>query len=76
MKNILEKICEDKKVFIEKEKKKKSINFLIKNTSKIKKVKDFKKAFDKVLKKGKIPVISEIKKNLPVRKNLIKVLVQ
>ena len=76
MKNILEKICEDKKVFIEEEKKKKSINFLIKNTSKIKKVKDFKKAFDKVLKKGKIPVISEIKKNLPVRKNLIKVLVQ
>ena len=60
MKNILEKICEDKKVFIEKEKKKKSINFLIKNTSKIKKVKDFKKAFDKVLKKGKIPVVAVI----------------
>ena len=34
MKNILEKICKDKKVFIEKEKKKKNINFLIKNTSK------------------------------------------
>ena len=72
MKNILEKICEDKKVFIEKEKKKKSINFLIKNTSKIKKVKDFKKAFDKVLKKGKIPVISEIKKKSPSQKKFNK----
>ena len=47
MKNILTKICEDKKIFIENEKKKKSINFLIKNTSKKKRVKDFKKAFDK-----------------------------
>ena len=47
MGNILEKICEDKKIFVEKEKKKKSINFLIKNTSKKKKVNDFKKAFDK-----------------------------
>ena len=72
MKNILEKICEDKKVFIEKKKKKKIINFLIKNTSKIKKVKDFKKAFDKVLKKGKIPVISEIKKKSPSQENFNK----
>ena len=38
MKNILEKICEDKKIFIEKEKKKININFLIKNTSKKTKV--------------------------------------
>ena len=60
MKNILEKICEDKKIFIEKEKKKININFLIKNTSKKTKVRDFKKAFDKVLKKSKIPVISEL----------------
>ena len=65
MENILKKICKDKKIFIEKEKKRKSINFLIKNTSKEKKVKDFKKAFDKKLKKGKIPVISEIKKKSP-----------
>ena len=43
MKNILQKICEDKKIFIEKEKKKKNINFLIKNTSKKNKVNDFKK---------------------------------
>ena len=53
MKNILQKICEDKKIFIEKEKKKKNINFLIKNTSKKNKVNDFKKAFDKALKKKK-----------------------
>ena len=33
--------------------------------SKKKKVKDFKNAFDKVLKKKKIPVISEIKKKSP-----------
>ena len=65
MKNILEKICEDKKIFIEKEKKKKNINLLIKNTSKKRKVEDFKKAFNKVLKKRKIPVISEIKKKSP-----------
>ena len=65
MKNILEKICEDKKIFVEKEKKKKSINFLIKNTPKKKKVNDFKKAFDKNLKKGTIPVISEIKSKSP-----------
>ncbi|PPR37874.1 MAG: Indole-3-glycerol phosphate synthase, partial [Alphaproteobacteria bacterium MarineAlpha6_Bin4] len=65
MKNILTKICEDKKIFIENEKKKKSINFLIKNTSKKKRVKDFKKAFDKKLLKGKVPVISEIKKKSP-----------
>ena len=65
MENILKKICKDKKVFIEKEKKKKNINFLIKNTSKKKGVKDFKKAFDKVLRKRKIPVISEIKKKTP-----------
>ena len=64
MENILKKICEDKKIFIEKEKKKLNINFLIKNTSKKNKVKEFKKAFDKVLKKGKIPVISEIKKKI------------
>ena len=64
MKNILGKICEDKKIFIEKEKKKININFLIKNTSKKTKVRDFKKAFDKVLKKRKIPVISELKKKL------------
>ena len=76
MKNILQKICEDKKIFIEKEKKKKNINFLIKNTSKKNKVNDFKKAFDKALKEKKIPVISEIKKNLQVREKLIKVLVQ
>ena len=37
MSNILEKICEDKKFFIEKEKKKKSINFLIKTLPKKKK---------------------------------------
>ena len=65
MKNILGKICEDKKIFIEKEKKKININFLIKNTSKKTKVRDFKKAFDKVLKKRKIPVISELKKKSP-----------
>ena len=65
MENILKKICKDKKIFIEKEKKKKSIGFLVKNTSKKKKVNDFKKAFDKNLKKGKIPVISEIKKKSP-----------
>ena len=65
MENILKKICKEKKVFIEKEKRKKSINFLIKNTSKKKKVNDFKKAFDKNLKKGTIPVISEIKKKSP-----------
>ena len=47
MENILKKICKDKRIFIEKEKKKKSINFLIKNTSKKKAVNDFKKAFDK-----------------------------
>ena len=64
MKNILKKICKDKRIFLEKEKKKKSINFLIKNTSKKKKINDFKKAFDKNLKKGKIPVISEIKKKI------------
>ena len=62
MENILKKICKDKRIFIEKEKKRKSINFLIKNTSKKKKLKDFKKAFDKKIKKGRIPVISEIKK--------------
>ncbi len=38
----------------------------IKNTSKKKKVNDFKKAFDKKLKKGTIPVISEIKKTYPL----------
>jgi len=65
MENILKKICADKKIFIKKEKKKLNINFLIKNTSKKNKVKEFKKAFDKVLKKGKIPVISEIKKKSP-----------
>ena len=37
MENILKKICKDKKIFIEKEKEKKNINFLIKNTSKKKK---------------------------------------
>ena len=62
MENILKKICNDKKEFLVTEKRKKNINFLIKNTSKKKKVKDFKNAFDKVLKKKKIPVISEIKK--------------
>ena len=51
MENILKKICKDKKIFIEKEKEKININFLIKNTSKKTKVRDFKKAFDKVLKK-------------------------
>ena len=76
MENILKKICKDKRVFIEKEKKKKNINFLIKNTSKKKGVKDFKKAFDKVLRKRKMPVISEIKKNLLVKEKLIKVLAQ
>ena len=76
MENILKKICEDKKEFLETEKRKKNINFLIKNTSKRKKVKDFKNAFDKVLKKKKIPVISEIKKNLQAKEKLIKVLVQ
>ena len=65
MENILKKICKDKQIFIEKEKEKKNINFLIKNTSKKKKIRDFKKAFDKVLKKKKIPVISEIKKKSP-----------
>ena len=65
MENILKKICKDKKIFIQKQKKKKSIGFLLKNTSKKKKVNDFKKAFDKNLKKGKIPVISEIKKKSP-----------
>ena len=65
MKNILEKICEYKKVFIEKQKRKKNISFLIKNTSKKKKIKDFRKAFDKALRKNKIPVISEIKKRSP-----------
>ena len=74
MENILKKICKDKQIFIEKEKEKKNINFLIKNTSKKRKVKKFKVAFDKVLKKGKIPVISEIKKNLLVREELIKFL--
>ena len=59
MENIL------KKIFIDKQKKIKSINFLIKKTSKKKKIKDFIMAFDKVLKKGKIPVISEIKKKSP-----------
>ena len=53
MENILKKICKNKQVFIEKEKRKKSINFLIKNTSKKKKVNDFKKAFDQKLKKRK-----------------------
>jgi len=53
MKNILQRICKDKKIFIEKEKKKKNINFLIKNTSKKNKVNDFKKAFDKALKEKK-----------------------
>ena len=65
MENILKKICKDKRIFIEKERKKKSINFLIKNTSINKRVHDFKKAFDKNIKKGKIPVISEIKKKSP-----------
>ena len=65
MENILKKICRDKKESLEKEKRKKSINFFIQNTSKIKKVKDFKKAFNKVLKKKRIPVISEIKKKSP-----------
>ena len=41
MENILKKICKDKKVFIEKEKKKKNINFLIKNTSKKKRSERF-----------------------------------
>ncbi len=72
MENILKKICKDKKIFIEKENKKKNINFLIKNTSKKKKVNDFKKAFDKNLKKGKIPVISEIKKKSPSQGNFYK----
>ena len=45
MENILKKICEYKKKFIQKEKEKKNINFLIRNTSKKKKVKDFKIAF-------------------------------
>ena len=48
MENILKKICNDKKEFLVTEKRKKNINFLIKNTSKKKKVKDFKNAFDKV----------------------------
>ena len=65
MTDILKNILKDKQYFIEKEKKRKSINFLIKNTSRKKKVNDFKKAFDKNLKKGKIPVISEIKKKSP-----------
>ena len=64
MENILKKICKDKKKFLETEKRKKNINFLIKNTFKRKKVKDFKNAFDKVLKKKMIPVISEIKKKI------------
>ena len=72
MKNMLQKICEDKKIFIEKEKKKKNINFLIKNTSKKNKVNDFKKAFDKALKKKKIPVISEIKKKSPSQRKINK----
>ena len=72
MENILKKICKDKKIFIEKEKKKKNFYFLIKNTSKKKKVNDFKKAFDKNLKKGKIPVISEIKKKSPSQGNFYK----
>ena len=65
MENILKKICADKKIFIKKEKKRININYLIKNTSKKSKVKEFKKAFDKVLKRKKIPVISEIKKKSP-----------
>ena len=73
MENILKKICKDKKIFIEKEKKRKSINFLIKNTSKIKKVRDFKKAFDKKLKKGRIPVVSEIKKKSPSQGKINKI---
>ena len=32
MENILKKICNDKKEFLETEKKKKKINFIIKNT--------------------------------------------
>ena len=48
MENILKKICKDKKIFIEKEKKKKSINFLIKNTPKKKKVNDLKKLLIKI----------------------------
>ena len=76
MENILKKICKNKKIFVEKEKKKKNINFLIKNTSKKENVKDFKKAFDKVLRKRKMPVISEIKKNLLVKEKLTKVLAQ
>ena len=72
MENILKKICKDKKIFIEKEKKKRNINFLIKNTFKKNKVKDFKKAFDKVIKKGKIPVISEIKKKSPSQRKFNK----
>ena len=39
MENILKKICNDKKEFLVTEKRKKNINFLIKNTSKKKKVK-------------------------------------
>ena len=51
-----------KKKFIQKEKEKKNINFLIRNTSKKKKVKDFKIAFDKVLKKKKYLLFQKKKK--------------
>ena len=74
MGNILEKICEDKKIFLEKEKRKKSINFFIKNTSKKRKIHDFKKAFDKNLKKGRMPVISEIKKKSPSQGRINKII--
>jgi len=64
MENILKKICNDKKEFLVTEKRKKNINFLIKNTSKKKKVKDFKNAFDKVLKKKKNPCYLGNKKKI------------
>ena len=64
MENILKKICEDKKKFLETEKRKKNINFLIKNTFKRKKVKDFKNAFDKVLKKKNDPCYIGNKKKI------------
>ena len=62
LRNLLNEI---EKFSIYMEKKHKLDKEFIKNTSKKRKVKKFKVAFDKVLKKGKIPVISEIKKKSP-----------
>ena len=61
MNNILDKICNDKKKFVEEQRKKvpeKELQVLIDN---MEKPRGFKKIIDKNFKKGNISIIAEIK---------------